>query len=84
MDADELNPDLHGVVGHRIGEQGPEPVCAGKRVAGEADISLVRGYARLRDPDCDLFGSGLVAGGAGLAGQVLGLAPVAAGHRQQR
>jgi hypothetical protein len=38
----------------------------------------------LRDPGPDLFDPGPAAGSAGLVSQVLGLAPVAAGHRQQR
>ena len=54
VDADRLDPGLHGVVGHRIGEQGPEPLGVGKRLAGGGDITPVRGDAGLRDPDRDL------------------------------
>src|SRR5256885_3964829 len=81
VDADKLYPGLHGVVGHRIGEQGPEPLYAGKRLAGGRDISPVRGDAGLRNPDPGLFEPGPAAGGADLASQLLGLAPVAAAHR---
>jgi hypothetical protein len=56
----------------------------GERLAGGWDISPVRGDAGLRDPYPDLFfDPGPAEGGAGLVSQVLGLAPVAASHRQQ-
>jgi hypothetical protein len=55
----------------------------GKRLAGGGDIGPVGGDAGLRDPDHGLFEPGPAASGAGLVGQVLGLAPVAAGSLVQ-
>ena len=73
---------------YRVGLQRTEPLSAGEVLARRGDISPVQSRAGLRGADqgCDVagFDPGLAQRGVSLSGELLGQAPLAARHGQQR
>ncbi len=87
MGAGQLDPGLNSQMGQGVGQQGPQPLRADKLLACRRDIP-----AMLCRPDPDrtdkgrcetLFCPGCAHDLARLRGERLGLAPLAARHRQQ-
>jgi len=88
MDAGELDPDLDGQLGHRVGQHMPQPLGTDELPARRRDICPVQGCAGLHRTDqrrgVAVLDPGPAQHAACLSGQALGPAPVTARHRHQR
>ena len=48
MDANELDPGLHGAVGEGVGQQMPEPLSADELLARRLEAATMQGRAGLQ------------------------------------